>query len=263
MIEIATLHKAQLRMVEVLQEIDRICQKHDIQWFLYYGTLLGAVRHKGFIPWDDDCDVGMMREDYEKFLKVVEKELKPEFFWQTERSDPKYPRPMPKLRLNNTKLVETDEEDNMPYHQGIFVDIFVCDYYPSYAKTILPWFQVMPALRQKRKAYPRGSVMRTVLGVLTAIPYMFHSLAEKTFKLMCKRVQKDTKQPFVSTEIRLTEGFVMKTEDVFPLKRELRFEGVIFPTVNNADACLTAIYGDYMQLPPKDKRRVHARVIEL
>lgn len=263
MVEPELLHQAQLRIVDLLKEIDRICTKHDIQWFLYYGTLLGAVRHKGFIPWDDDCDIGMMRSDYEKFISVVEAELGPEFFWQTKKSDPQYPRPVPKLRLLGTKLVEFDEDENMPYNQGLFVDIFVCDYYPSLAKVVLPWFQIMPELRQKRKKYPRGSFMRAVLGITTAIPYVFHSAAEKLFKSFCKRVQKDGQQPYISTEIRLTEGFVMKKEDVFPLKRELEFEGSIFPTANNYDACLKAIYGDYMQLPPPEKRRIHAKAIEI
>ena len=71
MVDAETLRKAQLKMVEILVEIDRICEKHDIKYWLSYGTLLGAVRHKGFIPWDDDCDICMMRADFEKFLRVA------------------------------------------------------------------------------------------------------------------------------------------------------------------------------------------------
>ena len=263
MVDQETLRKAQLRIIDILKEIDRICQKHDIKWVIDYGTLLGAVRHNGFIPWDDDCDISMMREDYEKFISVVGKELGPEFLWQSRETDPSYPRPIAKVRLKNTKLVEFDEEDNMPYHQGIFVDIYILDYYPSCAKKVLPLFQIMPALRGKRTKYPRGSVMRGVIGVLTAIPYMFHSLGEKIFKLYCKRIRKDPNQPYVGIEIKTTEGVVFRKEEAFPFKREYPFEGEYFPTFNNADACLKIRYGDYMVLPKPEERHIHAKKIEL
>ena len=75
MVDEKELRKAQLKMVEILEAIDDICKRHDIKWWLCYGTMLGAVRHNGFIPWDDDCDIAMMREDYERFMKVAQKEL--------------------------------------------------------------------------------------------------------------------------------------------------------------------------------------------
>ena len=71
MVDQETLRKAQLKMVEILLVIDKICTKHGIKWWLHYGTALGAARHSGFIPWDDDCDIAMMREDYEKFVDIL------------------------------------------------------------------------------------------------------------------------------------------------------------------------------------------------
>lgn len=263
MVEPKLLRKAQLRMVDILKEIDRICQKYDIKWCLRYGTLLGAVRHKGFIPWDDDCDISMMRDGYEKFVSVIDKELGSEFFFQTKETDPSYPGPMAKIRLRGTKLVEFDEEDNMPYNQGVFVDIFILDYYPSCAKNILPLFKIMPNLRAKRKQYPRGSVMRAVLGVLTGIPYFFHSCGEKLFKFYCKPLRTNSTMPYIGDDIRVNPGIVIKKEDVFPLSRDIEFEGCYFPVFNHPEVALELQYGDFMEIPPPEKRHIHAKAIEL
>ena len=112
MVDAETLRKAQLKMVDILVAIDDICKKHDIEYFLAYGTLLGAVRHKGFIPWDDDCDICMMRADYEKFVQIAKRELPKNLFLQNSDTDPNFPRTMTKVRMKNTKLVEFDESEN-------------------------------------------------------------------------------------------------------------------------------------------------------
>lgn len=77
----------QTEMFNILSEIDRICRKHQIKYWLEFGTLLGAIRHKGLIPWDDDCDIGMMRSDFIRFKNVILKELSPDFFFQTKQTD--------------------------------------------------------------------------------------------------------------------------------------------------------------------------------
>lgn len=257
------LRAAQLKMVYILKEIDRICEKHDIKWWINYGTLLGAVRHKGFIPWDDDCDISMLRDDYEKFMLVAPEELGKDFFLQTKATDPFYPKQLTKIRLNNTVLVEVDENVGEKYHQGIFVDIFICDYYPCYAKGLLQIFQIMPGIRQIRKKYPRGSIMRAVLGILTAIPYTVHSLMEKLFNFIWSFSRRNRNLKYLATEVCLCDGIVHEPKNVFPLKRELCFEGNIFPTPNNYDAVLRNEYGDYMQMPPVEKRVFHAKQIRV
>lgn len=93
------LHRAEL---EIMDEIHRICMKHDISYFLDSGTALGAIRHGGFIPWDDDVDVGMLRADYEKFIKVARDELAPAFFLQTFESERYYSKFNAKIRMNNS-----------------------------------------------------------------------------------------------------------------------------------------------------------------
>lgn len=93
----------QTEMFNILSEIDRICRKHQIKYWLEFGTLLGAIRHNGFIPWDDDCDIGMMRSDFIRFKNVISKELSSNFFFQTRQTDEKYWRKIVKIRSNKIK----------------------------------------------------------------------------------------------------------------------------------------------------------------
>src|SRR5690554_4763759 len=110
----------------ILKEVNDICKKHNILYSLYGGTLLGAVRHSGFIPWDDDIDIAMLRSDYEKFLKVAPNELSKEYFLQTYNTDKKCIFPFAKIRKNGTLFIENGSK-GIKMHQGIFIDIFPLD----------------------------------------------------------------------------------------------------------------------------------------
>ncbi|MCQ2381252.1 MAG: LicD family protein [Acidaminococcaceae bacterium] len=256
------LKKAHIVMVEILKEIDKICLRHNLQWWIEDGTALGAVRHKGFIPWDDDCDIGMMRSDYEKFAKYAVQELPEGFLFQNRDVDPKYKRYIPKVRKKGTKLVEFNESVNEPYNQGIFVDIFVWDYFYSFDKPLNKLFTYMPDLRQKRKKYPRGDWHRMLLSILTGIPYALHSLGETIYKLVNRCYRKNKNAPLVSYEIHVSDNHFYSQDIMFPLQREIEFEGNYFPMPAKPHEYLTELYGDYMQLPPLEERHTHARLIE-
>lgn len=121
------LRKLQLTELELLVEFDRICRKNNIVYILGYGTMLGAVRHKGFIPWDDDVDVFLMRDEYERFCDACEKDLdKEKFFLQNWETDKNFNSGYAKLRRNNTHYVRVGQE-KMKYHNGIYIDIMVFD----------------------------------------------------------------------------------------------------------------------------------------
>ncbi|MCD8124927.1 MAG: LicD family protein [Lachnospiraceae bacterium] len=122
--QLKELQKVQL---ECLDEIDRICKKHGIRYFLAGGTLLGAVRHQDIIPWDDDIDVMMLREDFEKFDAVAVQELDEKYFYQSNQTDPWYHSPFPKIRRQDSVFMTKYSERFPKMNQGIFVDIFVHD----------------------------------------------------------------------------------------------------------------------------------------
>lgn len=116
--------------LELFVELDRICQKHNIKYFAGGGTMLGAVRHKGYIPWDDDIDINMFRKDYDKFCEVATTELKHPYFLQTPMTDIDFASYHVKLRNSNTTC--TTKYDTMfKYNQGVFIDIFPYDYIPD------------------------------------------------------------------------------------------------------------------------------------
>ena len=138
------LRKLQLVQLLSLLEIKRICDKHNIHYTPIGGTLLGTIRHKGFIPWDDDIDVGMLREEYNKFLEVAKDELRPEFFLQTYETDPNYPKALARLCVNGTRYMLKWEKD-ADIHHGVFTDIFPYDNSPNdklqqmYHKYMIKW----------------------------------------------------------------------------------------------------------------------------
>ena len=117
------LRRHQLRMLEILKEIDRICQKHRIDYWLSSGTLLGAVRHGGFIPWDDDLDIEMERKDYLRLLQLLPEELNDAYLLQTHGTDPGFISTYAKIRDKYSAITEHEEDINYRY-KGIFIDIF-------------------------------------------------------------------------------------------------------------------------------------------
>ena len=125
------IQKIQAVCLELIKEIDRICRKNKIQYTLDGGTLLGAVRHGGFIPWDDDADIAFKRTEYEKFFEACKKDLNTnKFFLQEHRTDSEYPWGYSKLRMNGTKLVQIGQE-HLKFNDGIFIDLFIYDNVPD------------------------------------------------------------------------------------------------------------------------------------
>ena len=116
--------------MDLLHEFDRVCKKHGLRYILDFGTLLGAIRHKGFIPWDDDIDVSMLREDFDKLMEIGTEEFKEPYFLQNYKTDPKYDIAVAKLRRSDTACLEEMAHEGK-FNQGIFIDIFVFDNIPS------------------------------------------------------------------------------------------------------------------------------------
>ncbi len=121
-----TLNKLHETLIELLDEFVRICKKHNLKYTLVAGTVLGAVRHSGFIPWDDDIDVGMLRPDYEKFLEVAPKELKDKYILDCFEQNKDYHLSFAKIKKNGT-IFDEEAAHHMNNHKGIFLDVFPLD----------------------------------------------------------------------------------------------------------------------------------------
>lgn len=118
--------------LDLLNEFSKVCEKHQLKWFVHAGTLLGAIRHRGFIPWDDDIDVVMPRCDFEKMCSLGSQEFKHPYFYQTEETDRFFARNFARLRNSNTTAIQEWEMPyHFPYNQGIFIDIFPIDNMPD------------------------------------------------------------------------------------------------------------------------------------
>lgn len=250
------LRQAQLVMLRILRIVDHVCRRHDIPYWLESGTLLGAIRHKGFIPWDDDLDIAMRRADFERFAAVAPRELPDDLFFQTAATDPGYRYVLPKVRDRRSLLVE--DRESAPYCQGIFVDIFPFDSYPN--RTVMKALTLRHRLRLFRKRFAPGSAGRAAYtaGLYTAgLPlvvslYAVEWAARRFRDMFLNRPG----QEFLSTGVEFYAKSPHAVKDIFPLT-EVYFEGYKFFAPGNYDTYLRRKYGDYMTPPPAGQRRGH------
>lgn len=250
--------------IDILQQIECICKKYNLKYFGIGGTALGAVRHQGFIPWDDDIDIGMPREDYEKFLKVAQQELPEGYHVQNYETEPNTPFYFTKIRRDNTRFVEYYLKD-YEIHQGIFVDIFPFDHVPKkkHIANIHYWltrmlYQLYLAKSLKTVCSSRfgdkvtkKSVVRKILHyILYPIPksWLYHMLDASV------RMFNSCETEEISHITRRRLRVFLK--DLYPLEF-LPFDGAWMPVPKNYDNYLKAQFGDYQELPPEEKRYGH------
>lgn len=256
------IHSLELK---IALEIRRICEKHNIAYFLIAGTLLGAVRHGGFIPWDDDMDIGMLRKDYERFLEVCVEELGEEFLLQTWDTDPDYPFSFGKIRLKGTHIVEGFSENSDPEKNGLFVDIFPFDSVPDdpkqqkkqarfyfLCKRIL-WIKKGMGVNMKKGSLKQRIKYYGFSLICCLIPY---NVVKKHYQ----RIQ--TKYNDLQTQKVVTDGSYSYDKESLERKwvtnlDTVTFENEQFLSFREKYVYLTYFYGDYMKLPPKEKRNRH------
>ncbi len=247
------LKKAKKIMVNILLELDKICKKNKICYWLDSGSLLGAVRHKGFIPWDDDIDICMLNEDYKKFLEIAKKNLDSNIFLDNKETDKYAYFDFLKLRDRNSKYIEKKQTDKELFHQGIFIDIFVMDSFNRKIKClykILYKIKNIKILERESKFYLIKLVLIKLKIVKIISKIFFHFLIQENIE----------KKDFL-IGYRYYWKQIYESRDIFPLK-EIEFEGYKFPCPNNPDAILKELYGDtYMELPPENQRVWHASYI--
>ena len=252
------LNQAKQRMVENLLIIDKICKKNHIQYWLDFGSMLGAVRHQGFIPWDDDLDISMLRADYEKFIQIAPKELPEYLFLQTKQTDPHYTKLVTKIRDTRTKFVEQEENSNEKYQQGLFIDIFPYDFYSPVALKTFKLMHFFSNLRNHRHHYRKGSLKRLLFNLIS-IPCL---LCISSLKIVFKFVHntKNTEGALALEWPQPVYGNGHELTDFFPLHDHV-FENNLFPIPNQAEKLLTVFYGDWKSFPPLEDRIPHAKEI--
>ena len=249
------MRAAQLKMLEVLLEIDRVCKKNSLTYWIDFGSLLGAVRHGGFIPWDDDIDLSMPPEDYRRFKEIAPKELGENFLLQTETTEPasRQGDGVYKVRMKDTLYLMEHDDLALPYSKGIFVDIFESVPTPAINKKVYSFL-----VKRIRKSYGFmhynqrlnfGNIIRWF--VFPVSYFFFYTIIWQTINFFSKKDCEFTPMK------RVLYGYPSPRTAIYPLK-EIEFEGHFIPCPNDPDRRLRDMWGDYMTPPPEDKRKIHA-----
>ena len=260
--ETATLQEHQQALLVLLQEFDRVCKKLNIPYMLFAGTLLGAVRHQGFVPWDDDLDVLMHRKDYERLLQEAPEVFRTETFYLQGEFGDHWPMFFSKLRLNGTTCLEKYHPKDHEIHQGVYMDIFPCD----------------NALGSKFGRKFQFACSKVVIAKsLDAEGYYTKSKKKKIFMFLCRllprkpfhRIVRGPKKTgqyvhcFLGGASKFSRSVFLAS--VLEKKIQLPFGEGEFSAPEQYDTILSTLYGDYMTLPPVEERKCkeHALLVDL
>lgn len=251
------LRSVQLVELELLCEVDRICRLSNIKYRIAAGTLLGAVRHGGFIPWDDDADVHFTREEYERFREMCKIHLNTEkYYFQDQRATPGYRWGYGKLRHKDTLFVR-DGQEHMPYEQGIFIDLFVDDYVPdnyiSRCLCALICFVYRKLFWAEVGKNTEKGIQKITYKFLSKIPEKILKTSYAWFERKNRR-KTNWVRPLTFPTPTKDYGYPREWWDTVC---EIQFEGITFMTFAETDKYLKFKYGDYMTLPPKNNRKTH------
>lgn len=263
----AVLKRIQEEELGILKEFVRICNKYDIQYFAVFGTNIGVVRHHGFIPWDDDMDFGMLREEYEKFLRVAPKEIEGRYEIAGPDRPEKFYNFVSKFYKKGTRFATIYDHGN--YNMGINIDIFV--------------FDGLAEDEKERKKQIRRSMMLRSIYMMKNVNFYVSTVHKKgkLFKrltcgalhyllklfpisneYLCRKWKENATRYNGKSSVVTQFNDTMIEESAVSLSElenlvELPFEDIMVKVPANYDRILRAMYGDYMQLPPPEKRQNH------
>ena len=248
--EDATLRKLQLVELDILKIVDEFCKKHGIKYSLYAGTLLGAVRHGGFIPWDDDVDVFMERNEYERFLSLWQSENISGYTMQATNSPDYEGINHTKIRKDGTILASNKEMETDTHH-GIWLDVFAFDKVPTDKKKRKKFlFKAKLRLVYTRGfAYEKGSKLLKLISKILLIP------PRKTQLKIRNRIERQIIDKYEYMSLASTENFkTFYPPKVIENVSTITFENGTYSAVSDYDKMLKIQYGDYMKLPPEEQR---------
>lgn len=240
--------------LSMLKEFIAICDKHKLRYFIVGGTLLGAIRHKGFIPWDDDIDVGMPRKDYNEFIKVAQNELSDGLFLQNGKTDTNFPLNFTKIRNSNTTFIESTMK-NIDMNHGVYIDIFPLD---GYKKSIFR--KVMRKIYNGKIGMvygdkPKQTIKRKIKNLLINIFNKDYRTARDKLDLLYSKYDFDKRETVVNYCGSYGDREIVP-RSIFEEDVKLSFEGLTVNAPKDYSKYLTLIYGNYMELPPIEERVV-------
>lgn len=264
------LRKVQLVQLEIANEVKRICYKHSISFFLDSGTLLGAVRHHGFIPWDDDLDLGMKRDQYERFIDIAKTELSSDYILVEWNTSDNYSRPFCKVIKRNTEYVEEGAKES-DYFKGIYIDIFPYDIYPDKKdvsqKIIIDLYRAIIRSQCGIRTWVNdGKIIYSKYIKNLPLILLGHILNKDKLKQKYESIA--IKHNSENSEYYFPQGISAYGKWIIPHRcldhyDQLEFEGISFPVPFDYDSYLNHAYGDYMQLPPEDQRENRHKIIKV
>ena len=265
-----TLRKLQLCELEILKDFVKICEENNLKYFGFAGTAIGAIRHGGFIPWDDDIDMGILREDYEKLREIIQRDYADKYTFVDAHTYNDYANMNAHIVLNGTKFTESTAK-NCKYPQGIFLDIFPFDHAPAdevtREKFVRKVWLASKFLIVKHTPFPvlpfKKGIKVKLCHAVTAVIWFFLNLFcishkflyKKLLKFSTKYNKEDTGYYYYSCSSS-RQGTVYAKEDFYPFKK-IKFEDVDLDFPQNIEKALGRVYGDFMQLPPEEKRVNH------
>lgn len=241
------MEQLHLVLKEMLRVIDEICKENNIKYWLTGGTLLGAIRHKGFIPWDDDADIAMERSDYERFAQLASKNLPDGLFFQHGNIDAKKCKWI-KIRDNYSTFIQTSTKKVENFHQGIFIDITPYDYtHKDFTKTKM-------FINRNYKASSNKYIrqFRWFFNILSIAPIKTIGIKRLTKHFLKKYSKKEAM--YISTGIDIPHFYYnFKPSVVFPIST-VDFDGLKLSAPNDPHLYLEGMFGDYMALPPAEEQ---------
>ncbi len=256
--EIDNLKDIQQIQLNLLRELKRVCDSNNIRYYLCCGTCLGAVRHKGFVPWDDDIDVFMYINDVEK-LKQVRDQFSDGCFLLCQETAPEFPNADLRLKDSRTTNISVFEKD-LDINHGIGIDIYPLYYYPE--NKIVAHYNILLSYLYRLVLANRPPIRHKgrIISVLSRLLLSFYrgSRREKALRRMKRQLSKYDQTEYVCTyyglDIWLSHALLYKSA-WFEEPSQMEFEGEYFSGPTDPESYLKAKYGDYMKLPPEEKRK--------